>query len=272
MTNPYLSGSSGIPDYSMSSSGPGSMPRRLSYATVVNGGSSSTQHRSGGFSHLLNQSLDDPDYDFDYRRGNSHRDNSRGQSQDMSRNGRVQGGPADGWGGQLPSFSSAFGAFTNGRGSVNDGGEHADRFFVPSYLRCSRYVQRLEEAHRRKAAAERDDGSSQTSRLSPVPTSATTASAHVKGPSYRGVSYDLVEKEPNLKDNELPSMPTKWNTMDKHAGLEVSANGQEVKFIGQKQIGDTEREASSIRADHAMPVQCGVYYYEVNITSRKKDE
>jgi len=52
----------------------------------------------------------------------------------------------------------------------------------------------------------------------------------------------------------------------------VLSDGQEVKFTGVKSPADREHEACAIRADHPMPPQCGIYYFEVTIISRRREE
>jgi hypothetical protein len=86
------------------------------------------------------------------------------------------------------------------------------------------------------------------------------------------MTYDLIEKAPPAEDDAVAPLPSKWNSHDKHGGLEVLADGQEVKFTGSKSVADRDHEACSIRADHPMPPQCGIYYFEVTIISRKREE
>jgi hypothetical protein len=86
------------------------------------------------------------------------------------------------------------------------------------------------------------------------------------------MTYDLIEKAPPLEDEMLAPLPSKWNNQDKHGALEVLSDGQEVKFSGPKPERDRDHEAYAIRADHPMPLQCGIYYFEVTIISRKREE
>jgi hypothetical protein len=86
------------------------------------------------------------------------------------------------------------------------------------------------------------------------------------------MTYDLIEKAPPLEDEILPPLPSKWNNQDKHAALEVLSDGQEAKFAGPKPERDRDLEAYAVRADHPMPPQCGIYYFEVTIISRKREE
>lgn len=190
---------------------------------------------------------------------------------DINMNGSGHGRSGS-WGrpGQLPSFSSAFAPLTHGHGWAGGQGE---QFFTPSYLKGSKYVQRLQEAHKAKLAAQKDAPSAPSSQPGSLSTSASSVNLHAKmAPSHRGMTYDLIEKAPPSEDDVLSPLPTRWNSQDKYGGLEVLADGQEVKFTGPKSASDRDHEACAIRADHPMPAQCGIYYFEVMILSRKREE
>lgn len=193
---------------------------------------------------------------------------------DFNTNGGSHGRSGSwGRGGQLPSFSSAFGPLVNGYGYGGLGGGHGDQFFTPSYLKGSKYVQRLEDAHRAKVAAHKEGHSTQSSQPGSLSTSASSINLHTKiAPSHRGMTYDLIEKAPPADDEVLAPLPSRWNSQDKYGGLEVLSDGQEVKFTGPKSDRDRDLEACAIRADHPMPPQCGIYYFEVTIISRKREE
>jgi hypothetical protein len=142
-------------------------------------------------------------------------------------------------------------------------------FFVPSYLRQSRFVERLKRdwnAH----LAELEEGKGTREEQRP--------SRKVLG-SHRGVAQDVVERPPagllsgvhsNSEEDEDRSkgLPSRWSEEDKWNGLEVLGDGSEVRFAGVCKIAD---EAASIRTDHPMPMECGLYYYEVTILSRCKE-
>ncbi|KAH8811790.1 hypothetical protein F5884DRAFT_290075 [Xylogone sp. PMI_703] len=275
MANSYPSGSPGIPEASMPTGAPNFMQRRSSYASVVSGTAAATSQpyqqplRSGAFSHLLNYQSDqmyDPTY--------SSRYDMRGYDMDGGVNGRTGS-----WNrpGQLPSFSSAFGNITNGHGLQYGyaplGTPHGDSFFIPSYLKGSAYVRKLEEAHKAKLAAQKDGPSAHSSQPGSLSTSTSSVNLQAKiAPSHRGMTYDLIEKAPPADEEALAPLPSKWNTHDKHASLEVVADGLEVKFGSAKSATDRDHEACAIRADHPMPLQCGIYYFEVTVLSRKREE
>lgn len=288
MTHSYPSGSPGVPESSMPTGAPGLMPRRSSYASVVSGSApAGTQSyhqptRSEAFSQLPSQA-DELPYDSNYQPpGVSSRHNTRSIDMDMHRNGSSYGGSSS-WGrsGRLPSYSHAFHSFTNGYGYEAIGG-HADHFFIPSYLKGSKHVQRLEEAYRAKLAARKDCPSTQSSQPGSLSKSSSSANLHTPAaPSHRsitydvienrGMQYDVIEKAPPLEDESLAPLPSRWNNQDKYNGLEVQGDGQEVKYTGTRS-SERDHEASSIRTDHPIPPQCGIYYFEVEILSRKREE
>ena len=254
------------------------MPRRSSYASVVSGAAStpSQQHqpsRSGAFANLLNH----PEFSYDTSLQNpagQTRYDPRNFDMDFHTNGsNHERSWFGGRGGHLPSWSSAFGSLANGPGYGGFGGGLGDHFFVPSYLKDSKYVQKLEEVQRAKMLAHKDGPSAHSSQPGSLSTSASSMSLHTKiPPSHRGMTYDVIEKAPPLEDESLSPLPSRWNSQDKYGGLEVLSDGQEVKFTGAKSPADREHEACSIRADHFMPQQCGIYYFEVIIISRRREE
>lgn len=278
MTNSYPSGSPGVPDLSMPTGAPGFTPRRSSYASVVSGTAPATSQpypqpsRAGALSHLLNHP-NDFSYEHNYQTSGSghlrYGYDSRAYDMDFGANGGGPGSGSGSWsrggGGRLPSFSHAFSGVMNGHGLG-----HADHFFIPSYLKGSKYVQKLEDSHRARIQAQKDDPPSQSGSLS---TSASSINLHTKlVASHRGMTYDIIEKAPLVEDDSVPRLPSRWSATDKYGGLEVLGDGQEVKFTGPKSDREREHEACAIRADFPMPSQCGIYYYEVTVISRKREE
>jgi hypothetical protein len=277
MTNSYPAGSPGVLDSSMPTGAPGFAARRSSYASVVSGTASGISQpyqqasRSGALSHLLNQSTDLGNYDpSQYGLGGYIRHDSRTYDMDFGTNGASHRSSGS-WnrGGHLPSFSSAYGPILDGNGF---GGTSGDSFFVPSYLRGSKYVQRLEESYKAKEQAHIDGPSTQSQSGSLSTSGSSTYLQTRLAPSHRGMTYDLIEKAPPFEDENLAPLPSKWNNQDKFGGLEVMSDGQEVKLTGPKPDRDRDHEACAIRADHPMPPQCGIYYFEVTIISRKREE
>ncbi|KAG8907592.1 hypothetical protein FRB99_003516 [Tulasnella sp. 403] len=62
-------------------------------------------------------------------------------------------------------------------------------------------------------------------------------------------------------------LPTRWNEGDRHASIQISADGRELTFLGSQGSVDKE-EAASARTNHPIPSICGVYYYEVRILNK----
>lgn len=191
-------------------------------------------------------------------------------------NGAYHGRPGSwGRGGQLPAYSRAYGSLLMGQGTGATGIGHADHFFVPSYLKGSRYIEDLEEIHKAKTLAQKEASSAAGSQSGSLSTSASSVNLHSKiQPSHRGITYDVIEKAPPIEEETLAPLPTRWSDQDKHTGLEVGSDGQEVKVSAGavKTVSDRDHEALAIRSDHPMPEKAGIYYFEVTIISRKREE
>lgn len=145
-----------------------------------------------------------------------------------------------------------------------------DRFFVPSYLASSNYVQKLEEAHKLKANSSRDPKHSTTDGSSSNGTG--FSAANLPPGSHRGLSHTVVERPPFDDDDALAPLPTRWNKSDMWGGLDLQPDGLGVKYLGPKGYHERDHEACAVRANHHMPPQCGIYYYEVHILAGKRDE
>jgi Ran-binding protein 9/10 len=275
MTNPYQHGTSGLPDPNMSAGSSGLLPRRFSYASIPPGGSSATNFfshpsRTSVVSHLLNPSSDPADVT------SGHHASGRQYDMDAERNGVGQNGAGSRpWARstQLPSFSRAFEMFMGQSTIEPNYSASQNGFFIPSYLSGSTYVQKLEDAYKAKVQSQRDFHLSQN-QTGTLNTSPSSVNLHNKTPtSHRGMTYDVIEKLPSFDDDEsIPPLPSKWNKDDKWGGLDVLPDGQEVRYTSVRGHSDRDHEACSIRADHYMPSQCGMYYYEVTILSGKRDE
>jgi Ran-binding protein 9/10 len=111
--------------------------------------------------------------------------------------------------------------------------------------------------------------------------SLSTSSSHVNlhklVPSHRGLTHDIIERMPvgagvgpaGVEEVVMP-LPSRWNEADKFAGLELLSDGLEVRFSGIGKPGAHE-EAAAVRADHPMPRQSGIYYFEVTVLSKGKE-
>lgn len=142
-------------------------------------------------------------------------------------------------------------------------------FFEPSYLKGSKYMEKLRAAHKAKLAAQADEALTRSSKPGSLSTSSSSVSLHKMAPSHRGMTYEIIERQPEVEDDGVTALPSKWAETDKIAGLEISADGQDVKFVGPSKTLD--HEAASTRSDNPMPSQCGIYYYEVSIISKGKE-
>ncbi|KAK0635572.1 hypothetical protein B0T17DRAFT_587040 [Bombardia bombarda] len=211
-------------------------------------------------------------------------------------------------GARLPLFSRAFDPYLNrdpmllnydsedglgGSSLVPGSGPAPATFLSPSYLRDSVFLGKLREAHNAKILADREghlllhhhhhhhhNGAKTQSGpggAGGVSSGSGGGSAHhlhggskLPSGSHRGVAYELVEKTLAAEeDDALSPLPSRWSRDDKDGGLEVMNDGYEVKYVGRPA---SDHEACAIRADHYMPPQCGVYYYEVTILSGGKRE
>lgn len=145
------------------------------------------------------------------------------------------------------------------------------RFFVPSYLAGSTYIRKLTEAHKSKLQAQREskrNGNSDfASNLTGFTSPALPPGAH------RGMTHTIIERPPpSPEEDALAPLPSSWNKDDQWGGIEIQPDGRTVKYVGPRSHHERDQEACAVRADHYMPPQCGIYYYEVEILSSKKDE
>lgn len=148
----------------------------------------------------------------------------------------------------------------------------ASSFFVPSYLRHSRYMARLEAAHQAKLAAQRDTAAAAATNPAPLSTSSSSVNLHRMAPSHRGMTYDIIENappSPAAEPESLTPLPSRWSETDKHTGLDLFQDGLELRYNGPGNKNDLE--ATAARADNFMPPACGVYYFEVEIKTKSKD-
>lgn len=271
MANPFQHGSSGMnPDGTYTNF----LPRvGSSYAAVVSGSNialASPSIRSNRVSYLLNPANESTSELYSTLPssrssilGTEHNDDSPESafSRLASRHP------------QLPSFSRAFEMFMP-RGALDDiwnTGQDNVGFFTPSYLRGSSYMTKLEEVHRANQAQK--ENQQQSGRA--LPAASPDSSLSGKTPaSHHGMTYDLIER-PLTFENEsgVPPLPSRWNKDDKFGALEVSGNGLEVKYNpALRTTREQEHEICGIRADYPMPSQAGIYYFEVTLLSKRRDE
>lgn len=161
--------------------------------------------------------------------------------------------------------------------------EEQEDFFVPTYLQSSTYMNRLESAH---IAKQEDRSEPQRHKLTTTDTAYSTPTpSSLPAGSHRGIRHQVVERTPPNEDEDpLPPLPSRWDRSEMWTGLDVSSDGRDVRFAHSKAQQDRDRErererdrdrdheAFAIRANHYMPPQCGIYYYEVLVTSARPDE
>ncbi|KAI1756380.1 ran-binding protein [Xylaria castorea] len=271
MANPFQHGSPSMnPDGSYHSY----LPRVAnSYASVVSGSNLtlvSPSIRANRVSYLLNPAIESTSELY------STIPSSRSSILDMERNDLSPDGGISSLASrppQLPSFSRAFETFMP-RGGIDEPwttGQENTGFFVPSYLRGSSYITKLEETHRAKEVQKENQQQSGGGLSVASPDSqlsGKTPAAHL------GMTYNLIERAPTFdQSSTVPLLPTRWNKDDKFGALEVSANGLEVKCNPTlRTTREQDHEISGIRADHPMPSQAGIYYFEVTLLSKRRDE
>ncbi|KAJ8122457.1 hypothetical protein ONZ43_g1356 [Nemania bipapillata] len=270
MANPFQHGSSGM---NTDGNYGNFMPRMgSSYAAVVSGSNltlASPSIRTNRVSYLLNPASESTSEL--YSTLPSSRSSMLGAEHSDHPDGgisRLASRPP-----QLPSFSRAFEMFMP-RGGIDElwttGQENTD-FFTPSYLRGSNYMTKLGEIHRARQAQKENHQQSAVG----LPTASSDSPLSGKAPaSHLGMTYDLIERAPAFENpSTVPPLPTRWNKDDKFGALEVSANGLEVKYNpALRTTREQDHEICGIRADHPMPSQAGIYYFEVTLLSKRRDE
>ena len=172
----------------------------------------------------------------------------------------------------MPSFSRAFKMLVATEAATKQAPHNDDDFFVPSYLEGSTYVQKLEEAHRSKLQARESNRTSSNG----LTQNLTTFKPHqnlLPPGSHRGLTHTIVERPPPFEEeNTLAPLPTKWNKNDQGNGIEIQPDGLSVRFTGARNYSERDQDACAVRADHHMPAQCGIYYYEVTVLGAKPEE
>lgn len=172
-----------------------------------------------------------------------------------------------------PQYNNYNNTFLHGPGSLYDP-FNSSPFFTPSYLRNSSYAARLQSDHRaRIASGENDDIPLPPNPFSTLSSSSSSASSHANlpriAPSHRGMTHEVIEREPPSVDDHVPPLPTRWSETDKYPTLEMMHGGLELRYTGP--LNKHEHEAAAARTDYPMPPQCGIYYFEVTILSKPKD-
>ncbi|KAL5334836.1 hypothetical protein BJX70DRAFT_391080 [Aspergillus crustosus] len=231
-----------------------SIPRRSSYASVLSGTAALSPQISTPFSQSNSTSSYPPPLHSEARPPRP----SAAVDAEMQMNSSWMSSPGD----SLPPYSRKFASFPaydpffQNPGSFS---ESAPSPFTPSYLRNSRYIARLDAARRSKPVSQRDTAS------------VSSAQGNVPriAPSYRGMTYDIIDRDPLGEEDQPMPLPSRWSDADRYPGLELPNEGWEVRYTGPANKQD--HEAAAVRADHPMPPQCGIYYFEITIHSKPKE-
>lgn len=157
---------------------------------------------------------------------------------------------------------------SHGNGAVGSRRE-LDRFFIPSYLRGSRYIEKVEAAHEAKILAQQAEPPPRTHNTGSLSTSSSSVSLQKMAPSHRGMTYDIVENQLQSEEVGPAPLPSKWEAKDKWGSLEFGLSETDVRFSGGNKL--SEPDGAAARTDHPMPPECGIYYYEVTILQKGKD-
>ncbi|KAL2841464.1 hypothetical protein BJX68DRAFT_271096 [Aspergillus pseudodeflectus] len=231
-----------------------SVPRRSSYASVLSGTPATTSTQANTpFSH--SNSVSTSSYPPPFHPEARLSRHSTAVDADMQMNSSWRSSSGD----SLPPYSRKFASFSAFDPFFQSPGSFSDSSFTPSYLRNSRYISRLDAARRAKSAPQRDGAS----------VASIQGSAPRIAPSYRGMTYDIIDREPAGDDDNPMPLPSRWNDSDKYQGLELPNEGLEIRYTGP--VNKQEHEAAAVRADHPMPPQCGIYYFEITIHSKPKE-
>lgn len=267
MSGPYQHGSSGFQEPSSpptpSARTTGRYPSP--YSSVASAGAAANFYSHPSRTSVLNSAGD-------LTLGGSTGLGGLGLINNVNMEGAELGAEARAWRGGLPSFSRAFNMLMAAEAADGSAQNDEEIFFIPSYLAGSTYVQKLEEAYRSKLQA-RESTRTSASGLSPNLTTFNPNQHPLPPGSHRGMSHTVIERPPVFEEDEsLAPLPSKWNKDDQWGGIEIQPDGMSIKYVGPKNQHDRDHEACAVRADHYMPAQCGVYYYEVQILSAKRDE
>lgn len=64
-------------------------------------------------------------------------------------------------------------------------------------------------------------------------------------------------------------LPSAWDaSVRSPASRYLSVDGTRARYVGP---GSDDRDAAAVRANHPVPPDCPIYYFEVEITSRGRD-
>ncbi|KAG2129772.1 hypothetical protein DEU56DRAFT_816636 [Suillus clintonianus] len=116
---------------------------------------------------------------------------------------------------------------------------------------------------------------------SPNPDSAVIRTEYARRRAQRSPSFDS-DEEDTSPPAELPSrqqqetnplissallrLPTRWSDEYRSPMLSVSADGRDLTYQGSP--SNSEKDAAAARTIFPIPPACGIYYYEIEVTSK----
>lgn len=274
MSNPIPSGSSGGRP-SANPPNPGPSARRSSYASVLSGTTNtnnppatSSNPRAGFMSHASADSASAAG-PFSRSLPPQYSQLQSPAAQDiLSSRHSIHNDPEVWDKAQLPSYT-AITISGDGPGD-NSMDLRPTESFVPSYLFDSKHLERLEERRRARVLAERNNNKSgRSSTAGSLSTRTSSSNLHKMIPSHRGMTHEIIERPFHQAEDCVAPLPSRWSGTDKFAGLEVLGDGTEIKFSGSAKASSDE--GAAVRADHPMPRECGIYYFEITVLSKGKD-
>ncbi|KAK9238325.1 concanavalin A-like lectin/glucanase domain-containing protein [Lipomyces kononenkoae] len=159
-------------------------------------------------------------------------------------------------------------------------------FFVPKYLASTCYADcvfnSVTGASQRNAQNGGSPGSSNIASRSTFGLLDGDATPQLYNYSDLSKHSSLVRGLPGFKaydshgstlpgsDDMPPRLPSCWSSDGVSQSMEIFGDMLEVKFAGPPAKGN-EQEAAAVRANHPIPPQCGLFYFEVEVLSRGKD-
>lgn len=177
--------------------------------------------------------------------------------------------PSHLWGSREPLPASSR-AFSVGCLDWPPGSKRSPPFFMPSYLQGSVYARKVENQYKTRLEAK-------DSHIRASISNGMAGLAHNgrTGISHRGAVDCTAEQSAGLTIQSgitVGNLPSKWNQLEKAPALQILTDGSEVKYAIPKSSTDCDLEAAAVRADNPIPPQCGIYYFEITILSKKREE
>lgn len=149
--------------------------------------------------------------------------------------------------------------------------------YVPSYLRNSRYIERLRTTRRDPRHYDKTSDKTRRRFSDTVGVGARNPRSTLSDIFRRDAEArtkpwpDIVEKSsgtdraPDDELEELDPLPSRWNERNKFPALKISTDGTEVLLKDEVKSAD---DAAAVKTNYHIPKECGLYYYEVTVLSK----